>query len=100
MEVWLDMHKSPKTTTEAMALINSRFRAIPPLEEVVIEVFEEARTQDGYIWEEMKRVGWTISVKKSVEDSEDSDHISEDGDDESDYYDSDHYNYVRRAEQW
>jgi hypothetical protein len=56
----LDALDYPKIITEALRLVDTRFRAISTLQEVIVEIYEDGPS--GYIRREMESHGWTISV--------------------------------------
>lgn len=62
IEYRLDALDCPKAATKAITLVDTHFRAIPSLEEIIVEVYEDSRS--GYARNEMKRRGWTITVKE------------------------------------
>ncbi|KAF2108624.1 hypothetical protein BDV96DRAFT_605389 [Lophiotrema nucula] len=91
MELRLDALDCPKVAAEAMALVNTRFKAISSLREIIVEVYEDGPSD--HIRREMKNHGWTLNARENVEDSasDRSFGTSEDfcyrDDDESDYND-------------
>jgi hypothetical protein len=59
MVLKLDALDYPKIITEALKLLNTRFRTILTLHEVIVEMYEDGPS--GYIRREMESHGWTIS---------------------------------------
>ncbi|KAL8841976.1 MAG: hypothetical protein Q9176_002913 [Flavoplaca citrina] len=51
----------PWVTTAALKMVNKFFRAIPPVREIIIEVYED--NLDDFIRMEMKSLGWKIVAK-------------------------------------
>ncbi|KAF2802378.1 uncharacterized protein BDZ99DRAFT_202143 [Mytilinidion resinicola] len=90
----LDETGSPSIVVETFALVDSRLRAIPSLQEIIVEVYE--KDASAYVRREMESHGWTISVKENEELEEwysdrsfsdmhgDDDHSSYDGGDDYD----------------
>jgi hypothetical protein len=66
MELWLDALDNPKIVTEALLLVNTRFRAISSLQEIVVEVYEDGPSD--YIRRKMESHGWTVSATEYVEE--------------------------------
>jgi hypothetical protein len=66
MEVKLYALDHPKIVAEALALVDTRFRAISSLQEIIVEVYEDGRS--NYVRNEMKNHGWTISAVEYVEE--------------------------------
>ncbi|KAF2184522.1 hypothetical protein K469DRAFT_579299 [Zopfia rhizophila CBS 207.26] len=105
MELRLDALDCPKVVTEAMALVNTHFRAISSLQEIIVEVYEDGPSD--HIRREMKSHGWTISATEYVEESgsdrsfgdiEDYDYGYDDADYDDDDYDIDNdSDFWRRA---
>jgi hypothetical protein len=82
----LDGLDHPRIAAQALELVNTTFRAISSLQEIVIEVCEN--TPSHYMKEKMKSHGWTINVVECVD--EDS-YGSIFGDiEEQDWYDNDY----------
>ena len=106
MELELDALDHPKIVAEAMALVNTRFRAISTLQEILVEVYEDG--PNDHIRREMKSHGWTISGKEHVEEScsdrsfgdfEDIDYGYNDDDDDSGDY-KDEYDIDNDSDSW
>jgi hypothetical protein len=111
MELRLDALANPNIVTEALTLVNTRFRAISSLQDIVVEVYDDGPS--GYIRRKMENQGWTVSTTEYVEewgpdrsfgDSEDDwDHDygyddDDDDDDDDDAYDIDNdSDFWRRA---
>ena len=68
MALRLDALDSPQIVVEALALVDARFRAISPLREVIVEVYEDGPSAD--IRRKMESHGWTINVTEQVEESD------------------------------
>jgi hypothetical protein len=66
IELRLDELDHPKIVSEALALVDARFRAISSLREIIVEVYENGPS--GHIRREMKRHGWTIDATENVEE--------------------------------
>jgi hypothetical protein len=107
MELGLDALDNPNIVTEALTLVNTRFRAISSLQNIIVEVYDDGPS--GYIRRKMENHGWTVSTIEYVEewgsdrsfgDSEDDwDHdYGYDDDDDDDAYDIDNdSDFWRRA---
>jgi hypothetical protein len=89
MEVRLDALDYPKIVAEALALVDTRFRAISSLQETIVEVYDNS---PSHIRREMKNHGGTISVTEYVEESDFNRSLSDikdndyDIDDDSDFW--------------
>jgi hypothetical protein len=68
MELRLDALDNPKIVTEALRLVNTRFRAISSLQEVIVEVYEDGPS--NHIRRAMEGHGWTISTIEYVEEED------------------------------
>ena len=107
MEIRLDNLDNPKIATEALKLVDTRFRAISSLQEIIVEVYEDGSCD--HIRRRMESHGWTISTTEYVEKEEENwngswgtleDEHSDFGDRGDDYDDYDIDNdsdYWRRA---
>lgn len=105
MEVKLDALDNPKIVVEALALVDTHFRAISSLQEIIVEAYEDGPSD--HIRREMQSLGWTISTTEFVEESgfdrslsdiEDDDYLDDDHDSGSDDYDiDDDSDFWRRA---
>ncbi|KAK8016088.1 hypothetical protein PG993_014277 [Apiospora rasikravindrae] len=99
MEIRLDTIEHPKVATEALKLVDTHFKSIPSLQDIIVEVYEFG--PNDYIRRQMVRQGWTISTIEEEEDREskgswpdyddyDYDGYSDDGDydvdNDSDYW--------------
>jgi len=60
MELRLDALDNPKVVTEALKLVNTHFRGLSSLEEIIVEVYEDGPSD--HIRRKMESHGWTISV--------------------------------------
>lgn len=49
-------------TTEALQLVDTRFRALPSRPEVILDVYEDASS--AFLRTVMKRQGWTLNINK------------------------------------
>jgi len=68
MELRLDDLDNPKIVTEALKLVDTRFRAISSLQEIIVEVYEDGPSD--HIRRRMKSHGWTISTTEYVEEED------------------------------
>ena len=92
----IDSLDNPLAATEAMALVNTRFKALPSLKEVIVNVFDKA--PNVLLREEMRSCGWRIEVTASKSDrSLDS---YDDTDYGYDYYSNDDWRQRRDEEDW
>ncbi|KAI3323876.1 hypothetical protein HD806DRAFT_495831 [Xylariaceae sp. AK1471] len=66
MELRLDNLDNHKVATEALELVDTHFRAITSLQEIILEAYEDGPS--GYIRQRMKSHGWTISTIEFVEE--------------------------------
>jgi hypothetical protein len=68
MELRLDALDSPKVVTEALKLVNTHFRAISSLQEIIIKVYEDSPSD--HTRRKMESHGWTISTTEYVEEDD------------------------------
>ena len=66
MALKLDALDYPKIVTEALELVNTRFRAISSLQDIVVEVYEDGPSY--YVRRKMEGHGWTVSATEYVEE--------------------------------
>jgi hypothetical protein len=66
MELRLDALDNPKIVTDALKLVNTCFRAISSLQEIIVEVYEDGPS--GYIRRKMESYGWTVGATEYVEE--------------------------------
>jgi hypothetical protein len=66
MVLKLDALDYPKIITEALKLVDARFRAISSLQEINVEVYEDGLSD--YIRRKMESHGWTVSAIEYVEE--------------------------------
>jgi hypothetical protein len=66
MELRLDALDNPKIVTEALTLVNTHFRAISSLQDIIVEVYDDGPS--GYIRRTMEDHGWTVSTTEYVEE--------------------------------
>jgi hypothetical protein len=66
IELRLDALDNPQIVTEALKLVDTHFRAISSLQEIIVKVYESGPS--GYIRREMESHGWKISVIEDVEE--------------------------------
>ena len=66
MALKLDALDYPKIVTEALELVNTRFRAISSLQDIVVEVYEDGPSY--YVRRKMESHGWTVSATEYVEE--------------------------------
>ena len=108
MGTMIEEQKEPKVVTEALELVNTHFRAISSLQEIIIEMHEKGPSD--HIQKEMEGCGWKIRILQYAEmevgedwdmywnDREDDIHRYDDDDDVKDDYDIDNdSDFWRRA---
>ncbi len=106
MELTFNPLDNPKVITKALKLVNTHFRGLSSLQEIIVEVYKDGPSD--HIRREMESHGWTISIAEYVEeedlgrslsDFEDNDHgYNSRGDDDDDDYDiDDDSDFWRRA---
>jgi hypothetical protein len=66
MVLKLDALDYPKIMTEALKLVDARFRAISFLQEIHVEVYKDGPSD--YIRRKMESHGWTVSITEYVEE--------------------------------
>ena len=66
MELGLDALDNPKVVTEALRLVNTHFRAISFLQEIIVKVYEDGPSD--VIRRKMENHGWIISVAEYMEE--------------------------------
>ena len=66
MELRLNALDNPKVVTEALRLVNTHFRAISFLHEIIVEVYEDGPSD--HIRRKMESYGWTMSVAEYMEE--------------------------------
>jgi hypothetical protein len=66
IELRLDNLDNPKIVTEALKLVNTRFRAISSLQEIIVEVYKDG--PNDHIRRGMKSNRWIISTTEHVEE--------------------------------
>ncbi|KAJ6105287.1 hypothetical protein N7523_010097 [Penicillium sp. IBT 18751x] len=101
MEYRLYSFDSPRLCDKALALVGARFRAIPSLQEVVIEIYEEG--PGSIIRRKMESQGWKLIVVEPAEDEEwDIDRSWDEIEDEEyfDDYDDDEYDIDNDSDFW
>jgi len=108
MELRLDELDSPKIVAEALTLVNTRFRAISSLQDIIVEVYDDGPS--GYIRKEKENHGWIVSTTEYVEewdsdmsfggfeDDRDLDYGYDDDDDEDAYDIDNDSDFWRRAD--
>lgn len=101
----LDALDHPKLITEALKLVNDRFRAIAPLQAIVVEVYENGPSE--YIVREMKSNGWTVKEIEYIEEASSDGSVgdlrgyrADDDGWEDDYYDNDEYDIDNDSDFW
>jgi hypothetical protein len=62
----LDALDSPRSVSKALALLDTQFRAISSLKEVIFEVYEVLLSGD--IRRKMESNGWTVQIKDEIEE--------------------------------
>jgi hypothetical protein len=83
MESRLDAADSPRAADEALTLVDVRFKAIPSLKEVIVNLYDEPPSD--YLRKKIHKCGWTIKVT-AMEES-DGVGFSDDDDDYMDFED-------------
>ena len=68
MEFRLDNLEHHTVVNEALKLVDNHFRAIPSLQEIVLEVYEDGPS--GHIRGKMKSHRWTLSTTENVEEED------------------------------
>ncbi|TVY28417.1 hypothetical protein LHYA1_G002829 [Lachnellula hyalina] len=102
----LDALDDPKIATEALTLVNTRFRAILSLRDINVEVYKYGPSED--IKSKMENLGWTVSAtfveewdpagRSFSDDADDWDRDYGYDDDDNDSYDIDNdSDFWRRA---
>ena len=90
MELRLDALDNPNVVVEALRLVDTHFRGISSLREIIVEVYEDGPSDD--LRRKMENHGWKISTTKYVaEEDLDRSFSDFDYDDDDDYY----YGYDR-----
>ena len=101
MELTLDNLENFEVATEALKLVDTRFRSISSLQDIILEAYKDAPSED--LRERMMSHGWKISIIKYGEEEDwvgSLDGFADDGiDDDNDYgyddagddYDIDNY---------
>ncbi|KAF5643416.1 Benzoylformate decarboxylase [Fusarium tjaetaba] len=106
MEVRLDNLDHDSIATEALHLVNTHFRAIPSLPEIILEVYEDG-TRDS-LRRKMKSCGWVLSENPNEEEEYwdrrlsdiDSDDYGYGYDDDNNSYDDDDYDIDNDSDFW
>ncbi|TVY53851.1 hypothetical protein LCER1_G007624 [Lachnellula cervina] len=97
----LDTLDYPKIVTEALTLVNTRFRAILSLQDIIIQVYEDGPSE--YIKREMENLGWTVSTTEYVDEWGSEISFGEDDcgwDDHDDDDDGDSYDIDKDSDFW
>jgi len=68
MEVAINALDSPQAATEALALVDARFKAISPLEEVIVNVYDKPPNDD--LRKKIRDHAWTIKVTEHSDDGD------------------------------
>ncbi len=68
IELRLDALDNPKVVTEALNLVNTHFRGLSSLQEIIVEVYKDGPSD--YIRRKMESHGWTISISEYVEEED------------------------------
>ncbi|KAF5989182.1 hypothetical protein FBULB1_1148 [Fusarium bulbicola] len=106
MEVRLDNLDHYSIATEALHLVNTHFRAIPSLSEIILEVYEDGPSDS--LRRKMKSYGWVLS-EHSFEEEEYSDRRFSDmdfddygygSDDDNNSYNDDDYDIDNDSDFW
>lgn len=93
MELQLDNLDYYNAATEVLTLVDTRFRTISSLQEIILEVYEDGPSD--HLRKRMESYGWTLSTTVYVEEEDwdrrlsdvDSDDYSYDHDNSGDDYD-------------
>ncbi|KAF5872911.1 uncharacterized protein Bfra_008188 [Botrytis fragariae] len=99
----LDELDNLNIVAEALALVNSRFRAIPSLQNITVNLYEEG--PGDYIRREMMNHGWTINTTENPPSDDDGNDVYQwldppDDDDESSDYSVDNYDIDNDSDFW
>lgn len=105
MELRLDALDNPKIVTKTLKLINTHFRAISSLQEIIVDVYKD--DPSGHMRRQIESHEWTIRITKYVKeenfdrsfsDFEDDNYGYDSGRDDDDNYDIDNdSDFWRRA---
>lgn len=68
MELQLDSLDNPKAAAEALELVNTHFRAISSLQEIIVKVYQDGPSD--YLRKKMESHAWTISTTEHVEEEQ------------------------------
>lgn len=68
MEYRLDYLEHFKVATEALKLVNTHFRAIPSIQEIILEVYEDG--PGDHVRSKMKEYGWKLSTTANIEEED------------------------------
>ncbi|RYP70490.1 hypothetical protein DL771_005427 [Monosporascus sp. 5C6A] len=68
MELTLDAIDDPKVVTEALKLVDTQFRTISSLQDIIVELYEDG--PNDHIRSEMESYGWTLSTNENMEEEE------------------------------
>jgi hypothetical protein len=60
MESCLDAADSPRGADEALTLVDARFKTIPSLKEVIVNLYD--KPPSDYLRKKIHQCGWTIKV--------------------------------------
>ena len=100
----LDALDNHKVVTEALKLVDTHFRAIPSLQEIIVEVYEDGPSK--HVRKEMESHRWTIHTVENVKEEsfdgcvsgfEYDDYGYDTGDDD---YDDDKYDIDNDSDFW
>jgi len=83
MEATLDNSDNNIVANEALKTVDTHFRTIPSLKEIVLDVYEDGPS--GYIRERMKSHGWTLRTIANVEEEDWGEDWRDMDDDDYDY---------------
>jgi hypothetical protein len=97
VELSIDSLDNPRAAAEALALVDTRFKAISSLKEIIVNVYDETPSLD--LRDKMRGCGWTITEWEAPESVRDFG-----SDDDFDGFDDYDYNYweenPREEEDW
>lgn len=98
MEFRLGLLGNHGVTTEALKVVDTRFRAISSLEDIIIEVYDD--TSNDYTRGIMTSHSWTIRMIEFVEEEDFSDYGNSREDDYTDFDDDDDYDIDDDSDFW
>ncbi|KAF7898377.1 hypothetical protein EAF00_004823 [Botryotinia globosa] len=99
----LDELDNLNVVAEALGLVNSHFRAIPSLQNITVNLYEEG--PGDYIRREMMNHGWTIKTTENTKSDDDPNDVYQwldppQDDDDDDDYSVDNYDIDNDSDFW